>query len=375
MEYTLNFTNQIYANQVSETNFFNTNDILINNVIDTQKNLALKIDKIMELKNKKTNNEYSLSSRFYLENSDSGRQITELYEQIEKKVFLHLNLDKFKELLNDNWIFDQYEFINNLKAILYNMNLEVKKEFTIEKENYIKSLEKEITKTYSKEDISNKINELYTNGILDLNENQIEQIKQNIEDIINKIKEELTNESKALEEKSSSLNKDYSKIENRLQNYKDFIIKKLNEIMFSVIDQFNQNILDKIYTDFFEKELDNYITESEKTLTELNFGEIELLSDKYNISQIILDIIKNLCNKYKIFIKTEINSDYNVHMQTLNKTVDMEYLEKFINEQIEHNYNTILLNKLKEVAINDIGIEGYNPYDFPDDIIKKLITV
>ena len=45
---------------------------------------------------------FLLDSRFYLENSDSGRQITELYEQIEKKVFVYLNLDKFKELLNDN---------------------------------------------------------------------------------------------------------------------------------------------------------------------------------------------------------------------------------------------------------------------------------
>ena len=175
-----------------------------------------------------------------------------------------------------------------------------------------------------------------------------------------------------MEEKSSSLNKDYSKIENRILNYKNSIIKKLNEIMFSIINQFNQNIKDKIYTDFFEKELDNYISESEKTLTELNFGEIELLSDKYNISQIILDIIKNLCNRYKIFIKAEINSDYNAYIQMLKKTVDMDYLEKFINEQIGHNYNTILLNKLKEVAINDIGIEGYNPYDFPNDIIKKI---
>ena len=76
----------------------------------------------MQLKNKKTNNEYALSARFYLENSDSGRQIIELYEQIEKKVFVHLNLEKFKELLIDNWICDQDEFIRRLKEFFYNSN-------------------------------------------------------------------------------------------------------------------------------------------------------------------------------------------------------------------------------------------------------------
>ena len=95
-EYALNFENQVYVLQVPETNFFNTNDILKNNVIDTQKTLTQKINKIMQLKNKKTNDEYSLSTRFYLENSNSGRQITELYEQIEKKVFVDLRLEKFK---------------------------------------------------------------------------------------------------------------------------------------------------------------------------------------------------------------------------------------------------------------------------------------
>ena len=67
----------------------------------------------MQLKNQKSNNEFSLSAKFYSANSENGRQIEELYEQIDKKVFVHLNLERFKELLYDNWIFDQDEFIRS----------------------------------------------------------------------------------------------------------------------------------------------------------------------------------------------------------------------------------------------------------------------
>jgi hypothetical protein len=199
----LNFENQIYVTQVAETNFFNTNDILKNNVLDTSKNLMPKLVKIMQLKNGKSNTEISLSSRFYLENSENGRQIEELYEQIIKKVFVHLNLDKFKELLIENWIFDQDEFIRSLKELLYNSDLEVKKELNTEQEKYIKSLEKEITKTYNKDDIAKKINELYRNEIIELSSNQISTIKQNVNEIINKIKEELTKEAQVLKKNSN----------------------------------------------------------------------------------------------------------------------------------------------------------------------------
>ena len=275
-------------------------------------------------------------------------------------------------MLIDNWIFDQDEFIRSLKELLYNSNLEVKKELNTEKEDYIKSLEKEITKTYSKEDISKKINELYKNEIVDMNENQIEEIRQNFNDILDKIKEEMINESKDLNDKVLSLNKDYSKIENRLINYKNYITQKLNEIIFSVINQLNKNILDKIYTNFFEMNLDAYVSESEKTIEKLELKEIKLLSDNYNIGQIIHDIIKNLCNEYKIFIKTEINSNYNKFLLILKNSIDIENLEKNINEQIDNNYNEILLKILKEVATNEIGIQGYNPYDFKEDTIKRI---
>jgi hypothetical protein len=371
-EYALNFKNQVYVTQVAETNFFKTNDILKNNVLDTSKNLMPKLVKIMQLKNGKSNTEISLSSRFYLGNSENGRQIEELYEQINKKVFVYLNLEKFKELLIENWIFDQDEFIRSLKELLYNSDLEVKKELNTEKQKYINSLEKEITKTYNKDEIAKKINELYVNEIIDLNANQINNIKQNVNDIINKIKEELTKEAQVLKKKVTSLNKDYTKIKERLQNYKNSIKAKLDEIIFDVIKQFNQKIMDRIYTNFFEKNLDKYIEESENTINDLNIGEIKLLSDTYDIGQIIHNIILNICNGYKTFTKTEINSNYEKYTFKLKNAVNIDNLKKIVNEQIDNDYNTILLKVLKEVATNDIGIQGYEPYDFKESIIKNI---
>ena len=129
---------QLNILHVNENNFFGINDNLNSYNISTYNKLVSILRNIYKLKNNKSNDEVSLSSRFYLQNSESGKQIEEFYEQIDKKEFVYLNLDKFKHILDENWIFDQDEFIKNLKDILYNSNLEVKKELKIEKEKYLR---------------------------------------------------------------------------------------------------------------------------------------------------------------------------------------------------------------------------------------------
>ena len=82
----LNFENQIYVIDVPETNFFEVNEILRNNILNTDTTLKEKLANIKKLRNNKFNDEISLSARFYLENSESGKQIEDLYEQIDQKV-------------------------------------------------------------------------------------------------------------------------------------------------------------------------------------------------------------------------------------------------------------------------------------------------
>ncbi len=61
----------------------------------------------------------------------------------------------------DNWIFDQDEFINALNITLYNSNITIKKEFETLKEDFSNKLENQITRYFTKEELENRINELY----------------------------------------------------------------------------------------------------------------------------------------------------------------------------------------------------------------------
>ena len=76
----LSFDSQIRVLQVSKSNFFKINNILSDNIFNLNNSLTTKIRNLSGLTNKKANNEISLTSRFYLENSISGKEIKEFSE-------------------------------------------------------------------------------------------------------------------------------------------------------------------------------------------------------------------------------------------------------------------------------------------------------
>jgi len=367
----LNLDHQLEFLDVAETNFFEINEILKNNELNNINNLPSIIKNIRTVKNNKLNTEFSLAARFYLQNSENGKQIKELYEQIDEKVFVYLNLEKFKDILDENWIFDQDEFIKDLKDILYNSNLEIQKELKIEKEKYFNMAEEVITKnSYTKEEISIKINKDYKAGIKSLELDQINDINQNINDILDKIAQEFIKEAKKLKETSNSYNKDFKTIEERLSNYQEKIIENLKTNLFSIINTFLQNINHTLYTNYYIPYLDEYYSQA-KAITS-TFGEIKLFSDSYNVGEIINEIIEDLIKDYKDFVRYEIKSNYdNVYLE-IQKIYDNQNWEKLIKEKIDESYNSILLPVLTEVAKHDIGIEGYNAYDLNDTIIKDI---
>ena len=367
----LNLTQQTkVVLHVAETNFFEINDILKNNVLSTQKSLKEKIEKIKELKNNKYNDEFSLAARYYLENSESGKQIEQLYEQIDQKVFVYLNLDKFKELLIENWIFDQDEFIKSLNTTLYNSNLEIEKEFKTEKEKYLKIFEEEITKYYTEDEITKRINDFYKNEVKELKEDQMADIKKNIDEILEKIKQHFKEEAKRLKGTMVSYNKDYSKIEERVKNYQDTINQKVKDTIFSAINDFYSNMNNQVYTKYYEKNLNDYENKSEEATSP--YEEISLFSSKYNAGKIVLDIIKYLTKKYKQYIKLRINTDYEEYYLKMEKNVDIKGISAYILENITEAYNTILLPELKNVATYDTGITEYKIYDLNETILNDI---
>ena len=369
----LNLDQQLYVLDVAETNFFDINDILSNNELNNENKLSSILNNIRKIRNNKANDEISLSSRFYLENSESGKQINELYEQINEKVFVYLNLEQFKKILDKNWIFDQDNFIKNLKNILYNSNLEVQKELKIEEEKHISTLEKEITKTYNKDEISIKINNNYKEGVKNLELSQIDDINNNINDILDKIKQELTKEAKLLKESSNSYNKNFTKIQERLSNYKEQIIEEVKTNLFSVINTFYQKMNNSIYTNYYAPNLDNYISQAKRITSGMT--EIKLLNSSYNSGEIIDNIILDLTKNYKSFVLNEIESSYNETYSEIKKIIENQNWEKLIIEKIDESYDSILLPALKEIAKYDVGITGYDEYDLNDNIIKDINEV
>ena len=368
----LNLTTQTMVLQVADTNFFSINNILKNNVKTTQKLLQEKQGKISQFDNKKYNDQYSIAARYYLENSESGKQIEQFYEQIEQKVFVYLNFDKFKELLIDNWIFDQDEFIKSLNLTIYNSNLEIEKELKTEKELYYKKCEEQITKYYTEDEITIKINDFYKNEVKELKEDQIANIKINIDKIIQKIEEHFKKEAKRLKETMVSYNKDYSNIEKRVKNYQESINQKVKDTIFSAINEFYSNMNNKVYTNYYEENLNIYEEEAEEET--LLYGKFSLFSSNYEVGEIILNIIKHLTNKYKQYIKSRINIDYKEYYSKLEKHININEITELINEKISEAYNTILLPELKIEATHEIGITQYITYDLDENILEDINT-
>ena len=370
----LSINQQIKIIDNPETNFFKINDILTNNILTTENSLNSILAKIKLLNNQKNNNQYTLAARFYLENAQSGKQIIELYEQINKKVFVYLDLEKFKELLIENWIFDQDEFINKLNEVLNNSNLEIANEFLTEKEKYIKRLREKITITYTKEQLVSLINNLYKDVNKNLLNEQKEEIKANINLILNNIKNHFTEEAKRLNGTLTSYNKNLANINNRLKNYKEKIFNSLNQTIASVIDDFYKNITEEFYQNYIETNLNEYIAESKNYQKYKNENET-LLNCSYKISEIIVDIVSNLVSEYKILTKKTIDFKYNEYYLKIKQEVDLDGLQKLINDEINEKYISILLPALNKFANNEEGIDGYSSYDLNDAIIEDIDSI
>ena len=88
--------------------------------------------------------EYSLVMRYYLENKELGKTIEKYYEPLDKGEFIYLNLNKFKDIMVENWIFDRDDFINILNNALYETNKEIKKDLSVKLQNYTGIIDNEI---------------------------------------------------------------------------------------------------------------------------------------------------------------------------------------------------------------------------------------
>ena len=93
---------------------------------------------------------------------------------------------------------------------------------------------------------------------------------------------------KFLKEWLTSYNNDFTKIQNRLLNYKDHIIENVKTNLFGVINTFFQNVNEQIYNNYYVIGLNEFIYQAKESTS--NFGEFRLLSASYNVGEIIYNI-------------------------------------------------------------------------------------
>ena len=358
----LDIKEQISSLQIEEEDFFKIKSILIQISEETSNSLKNKILEIGNIVEEDENNdELSFVSNLYLQDSENGKLINNYFEIMKNDEFIFLNYSELIKIINENWVYKQVDFINNLNSELKHSDKEISNEFSNEKENYIIKLGNIITKYLPKEEIINKINNLYQKKFKELNNEEINLIKEYFNDIIKKIKNNLSNEAIRLKTTAVSYNNDYTKINNTIKEYKELIFNKLNNSLFSEFDEFHQNMINEIYINYIEKYLNECIKETKKFT--INLKSYQTLNSTYNIGEIIDSIVEDIIVEYKNDIKIKIDNKYKVYIKKLNNMII----------EIEDEYNSNLFNILKKIAIDSKEDSEYPPYDF-DNIIKNGIN-
>ena len=369
----LSIDRQTYVLQVSSSNFFNTNSNFSKISQETSKILKQKGNYLYKLKNGKQNDEFSLASRFYLENSLNGLHLEEYFKPVNEKdsLFISLKRDKFLQLFSDNWIFDQDDFINQLNISIYNSNIEIKNDISFKKLEYTIKLENEITQhQYSKENISEKIFNQYKSNINQINEEKKNTTNVYIHDILNFIKNHLIKEKEKLLKYATSYTNDFSKINETIKNYKDEIFDKLKNIIVIIVDNFDEKLKKAAFTDLIEPGLNIYLEKAENYIKECETYEI--LNISYNIGEMIYDIVKGLVEEYKNITKRQLDYSHDLYIEKLKRELDLEGFENLINNDLNLEYSellTVLEDKTKNIQSGTIG---YSDYDLSDDIKNEI---
>ena len=372
----LSYKKQKYVLTYSDNDFFNIGTILSDNLISTSLSLKDKYSKLYDFDG--IGDKYSVVSRYYLENSESGKQMNQFYAPVNDNTFIDLKLYNFKDILLGNWIFDKNDFIKKLNESLLNLTKDIDKDFEYQKKIQSQILENEIIKILKDDSIENKISNFYLSEIKDLESNNINKINSNVNEIINKINEYIIYETNVLKTTLTNYNNDYSKIVNTLSDYKNDIFNKLNSTIFSVINGFYKNINKKVYEEYIEKGLNEYITETKKTTsTDENCKEYYLLTSSYNIGKKIDSFLEEIVNKYKDKTRKTIDYKYQQYYKKIENSINLDGIKKNINEQIDNCYKSNLEPALRQYATSNSGDEKYTKFDFNNtekNIINTVIN-
>jgi gas vesicle protein len=223
----INLENQISILNIKEDDFFQINTKIKKTINELDDYIDEKINDIIDIElfhNSLDITQHSLTTRYYLENKEFGKLLEEIYEPLEEGTFFYLDLDNFKGLMIQHWIFDGNYFTNILNDAIYEANKEIKSELGVKFEEYKDTIENEINKFFRK-DIVNIVRELFETNIKSLSLDQISNINNAIQENLKDIKDLVKNDLKRID----SDDKNYyniSQVNRTFIFYKEYIYEK-----------------------------------------------------------------------------------------------------------------------------------------------------
>ena len=344
--YYLSLNNQLNILKINETDFFKVRSILLENIRETDEVIEDTIDKIALYEiYSKPGEDYTVAMRFYLENKEFGKLIEEYFDPIDQGEFFYLELDKFQDVMHDNWVFDSDDFINIINTALQKTNKGIKKELLMKLEEYSYFIEEEIKKHFN-DNIENIINDLYQKHIIDLTAAQNNTIYQNINELLNGLEKIIKSEADRIKSNPGIYNFNYEYIKDYLMNLKNITINKITKSVFENLNNLYDNIYENVYTNCVNDNLNNYLTKAKLITDNNDFLEYNLLNSSYKIGDIIFNLAKEVIENYKIIVEKKINSKYFDYYQKIKETINLETIYKDVTSFFDNAYENIILQEM-----------------------------
>ena len=336
--------NQLNILNVNDNDFFEVKSILRNNVLETENELLKIIDKIWSFEMfLPPGDKYTLVMKYYLENKELGKLIEEYFEKFD----LYLDLNKFKEILINNFVFNNEDFINIINKALYSTNIEIKNELFVKLEEYFNPIEDDI-KTFYDDDIENIINDLFSNAIKETNIIQKDNIKNYISNSINNFRNLIKTEANRIKNSGGTYLLNIDNIKQKFKIFANNIKIEIDASIFDILDKFNDNIYQNLYLNCFKNKFETYLTQIRNIISLEEYKNYTLLNTSFNIGEIIYNLTKDVINNYENIIKKKIGMKYNEYYSKIKSDINLSMLHNLIQDDINNIFQTELLPFLTE---------------------------
>jgi len=331
-----------------EIDFFLLNAKISKGIADMDEFIDDKIDDIIDLELFESSLEItqnSLTTRFYLENKEFGKLIENIYEPVDSGNFFYLNFDKFKHMMEDNWILDGNYFSNIINDFLYESNKEIQNDLNIKYEEYTTIIENEIKKIISN-NIEVVIRQLYSDNIAELQATHIANLKNLTMGIMTTIKTKIQENVENLELQADKYY-DVSELNDTIQFYKEFIIERVNNSLSGPLSELYQIIKNFLYDNCIEKALNLYLEVAKKQTLAEKYKEFAMMNSTYKIGDIVYNLTVDAVKKYKIKVRKMIYFKFIEYHQKNLRTIGFIKLRNDIMDELDNIYN-IIVSKLNE---------------------------